>query len=294
MTASEICIADADISICAGDLHTVVNVKLDKFLVGQYHNYEQKFEEAKARLPMELRGVSIFRDLTAWVTPFALKAVNAQFKRLKCEPIVIVPCTGTFTKTMGLPCAHKIQERWYDRAGGNVLKLEDIHPHWRFTKPPQTRQATAGQEDNTAGDNNDEVTEVRGTPPETPSPSPEDRQLPDDILRVQEPAIVKSKGRPRGSLNKAWAAPSQSQRRRQIVFENSTQRTPSAFELTPDLPSSQVPDSQPPSTQRGGRGEGHQRGGRGGQRGGREGARGASTEGQISGVPASYMGSFQM
>jgi len=268
----------------------VVNVKLDKFLLGQYHNYEQKFEEAKARLPLELRGVSIFRDLIARVTPFALKAINAQFKRLKCEPTVIVPCIGTFTKTMGLSCAHKIQERWYDRAGGNVLKLEDIHPHWRFTKPPQTRQATMGQEDNTADDNNDKITKVRGTSPDTSSSPPADTQLPDDILRVQEPAIVKSKGRPRGSLNKAWAAPSQSQRRRQITLENSTQRTSSAFELTPDLPSSQVPDSQP-STQRGGGRGGRQRDGRGSQRGGRG---GTTMEGQISGVPTSYMGSFQM
>jgi len=276
----------------------VVNVKLDKFLTGQYHNYEQKFEEAKARLPQELRGLSIFRDLTAFVTPFALKAVNVQFKRLKSEPTAIVPCTGTFTKTMGLPCAHKIQERWYNRIGGNVLKLEDIHPHWRFAKPPQARQATAGQEDHAMG--GDDVTEVQGTPPGTPpppspSPSPKDRGLPDNILRVQEPAVVKSKGRPRGSLNKAWAAPSQSQRRRQIAFKNSTQRTSSAFELAPDLPSSQVPDSQPP-TQRGGRG-GRQRGARGTvrggyQRGGRGGAEGTAAEGQIAGVPTSYMGSF--
>jgi len=270
----------------------VVNVKLDKFFTGQYHNYEQKFEEAKARLPQELRGISILRDLTAFVTPFALKAVNAQFKRLKCEPTVIVPCTGTFTKTMGLPCAHKIQERWYDRASENVLKLEDIHPHWRFTKPPQTRQATAGQEDHAMGD--DDGTDVPGTPP----PPPKDGTLPDDILRVQEPAVVKPKGRPRGSLNKAWATSSQSQRRRQTAFENSTQRTSSAFELTPDLPSSQVPNSQPPTqSQRGGQG-GRQRGGRGvrggRQRGGRGGAGGTAAEGQIDEVPTFYMGSFQM
>lgn len=98
-------------SVCAGDLHTVVNAKLDKFLIGQYYNYEQKFEEAKARLPQELRGVSIFRDLIAFVISFALKLINAQFQRLKCEPTIIVSCIGTFTKTMGLPCAHKIQER---------------------------------------------------------------------------------------------------------------------------------------------------------------------------------------
>jgi hypothetical protein len=292
-------------SICAGDLHTMVNVKLDKFLTGQYHNYEQKFEEAKARLPQMLRGVSIFRDLTAFVTPFALKLVNAQFQCLKCEPTVIVSCTGTFTKTMGLPCAHKIQERWYDRAGGNILKLEDIHPHWRFTKPAQTRSATAGQEDHAMGGDDD--ADVPGTPPPPPEDAPpeddgshEDETLPDDILRVQEPAVVKRKGRPRGSLNKAWAAPSQSQRRRQQALDRSTQRDPSAFEYAPDLPSSQVPDSQP-STQRGGRG-GRQRGGRGsqrdvrggGQRGGRGGAGASTIEGQIADVPASYMGSFQM
>jgi hypothetical protein len=216
------------------------------------HNYEQKFEEAKARLPQELRGVSIFRDLTAFVTPFALKLVNAQFQRLKCEPTAIVSCTGTFTKTMGLPCAHKIQERWYDRAGGNILKLEDIHPHWRFTKPPQTRRATAGQEDHAmGGDDNAGVPGIQPPPPDD-NGSHEDETLPDDILRVQEPAVVKPKDRPRGLLNKAWAAPSQSQRRRQQTLDRSTQRDPSAFKYAPDLPSSQVPDSQP-STQRGGR-----------------------------------------
>ncbi len=141
---------------------------------------------------------------------------------------------------MGPPRAHKTQERWYDRAGGNVLKLEDIHPHWRFTKPPQRRAAEQVNQEDHAMDG-DDVTEVQGTPPGTPSPPPEARSIPDNILRVQEPAIVKSRGRPRGSLKKAWAAPSQSQRRRQVALENSTQRTPSAFELTPDLPSSQVP-----------------------------------------------------
>jgi len=79
------------VGICAVDLYTVVNVKLANFLIGQYHNYEQIFEEAKARLPQELRGVSILRDLTAFVTPLALKAVNAQFKRLMCESTAIVP-----------------------------------------------------------------------------------------------------------------------------------------------------------------------------------------------------------
>ena len=41
----------------------MMNVKLDKFLIDQYHNYEQKFEKTKTRLSLELRDVFIFRDL---------------------------------------------------------------------------------------------------------------------------------------------------------------------------------------------------------------------------------------
>lgn len=47
---------------------------------------------------------------------------------------------------------------------------------------------------------------VSGIPPpssEDALSEHEDETLPDDILRVQEPTIVKSKGRPRDSLNKA-------------------------------------------------------------------------------------------
>ncbi len=71
-----------------------------------------------------------------------------------------------------------------------------------------------GQENNIANDNNDEITKMRETLLEISSSSLADKQLPKDILRVQELVIVKSKGRSRGSLNKAWATPSQSQRRR--------------------------------------------------------------------------------
>ncbi|KAL9045123.1 MAG: hypothetical protein Q9214_001792 [Letrouitia sp. 1 TL-2023] len=41
---------------------------------------------------------------------------------------------------MGLPCAHKIEERIMelpDRSG--FLRLEDIHGHWRFHPPEYTR-----------------------------------------------------------------------------------------------------------------------------------------------------------
>ena len=280
---------------------------------GQYHNYEQRIEEAKTRLPQELWGVAIFRDLNGRVNPYALKLVNEQFKRLKSEPTAIVRCTGVFRTTMGLPCAHEIQTRWYDRAGGGLLKLEDIHPHWHFVKPPRPRLMTAEQEqeqnNHTMGGNSlDDATIIPGTPSiVSPSPSPQplpsppptdDSDLPYDLLRVNEPAIVRPKGRPKGAPNKAWAPPklTQAQKRLQQQYENSTRRALSAFELTPDLPSSQVPDSQPSQSQRGRGGRGGRgregRGSRGGR--GRGGFTGDAGSSQIEGVPASYMGAFQL
>jgi hypothetical protein len=177
---------------------------------------------------------------------------------------------------------------------GGVLKLTDLHRHWLYAKPPRVAARRAEeQEDHTMNGDEDDADadiEVRGTPPADMPPPPR-RQ----ILQIQEPAIVKAKGRPRGAPNRLWAGaapprPTASQRRRQQAFEASTQREPSGFELTPELPSSQVPDSQPQS-QRGGL----QPGGRGGrQRGGRGGGRGGVAEGRNAGVPAFYMGSFRM
>ena len=247
-----------ELQFSTGDLHTVVHMKLSKFLKGQYHNYVQQLEEAKARLPIRLRGVPIFRDITAWVTSFALLKIHDQYKRLACEATAISKCTGTFTRTMGLPCAHKIQERWYDRAGGDVLKLEDMHPHWRFIKPSSQAQV---HEEETVSET------MPKTPPGTPPPFtavtayPGDPQPINGLLSVAEPSVVKAKDRPRDALNKEWTGAPQrlsaSQRQHQQALENSTQRDPSAFEYASELPSMQVPNSQ--ASQRDG--------GRGGRRG---------------------------
>ncbi|KAL8814797.1 MAG: hypothetical protein Q9191_008517, partial [Dirinaria sp. TL-2023a] len=88
---------------------------------------------------------------------------------LCCESTAVPACTGIFNETMRLPCAHKIQERWYDRASGGVLKLENFHPHWRYTKPSEQ-----------------EYTEEIEVPETAP---PTSRRLSADILRVQEPAV---------------------------------------------------------------------------------------------------------
>jgi hypothetical protein len=88
---------------------------------------------------------------------------------------------------MGLPCAHIIQDR---RQQKEDIHLSDIHLHWHFTRP------------------------TRPTRPDLDAP----RAVELGPLLVHEPAVVKPKGRPPGSKNKAKPA-------------SSTIRDPSFFEL---------------------------------------------------------------
>lgn len=159
-----------------------------------------------------------------------------QYLRVADKPTAIVTCTKIFTTTIGLPCAYCIQNCFYNQAGGRVLKLEDIHSYWRFVKSLRhaTRQAKKQENNYTNDDNNDRAIDVDSTS----SPI----ILEGDILRVQEPAIVKVKGRPAGGLNRVWARASQrltAAQRRQRAFHESTQREPSDFEYA----QTQIPDS---------------------------------------------------
>ncbi len=58
-----------------GDLHTVTG-KLDKLFIDQYHNYNGKIEEAKARLSKKLRNRPFLRELTAFVSSVTLDMVT--------------------------------------------------------------------------------------------------------------------------------------------------------------------------------------------------------------------------
>ena len=75
-----------------------------------------------------------------------------------------------------------------------VIKLDDIHPHWRYQKPQVTAEGL------------EEVVEAL--------------ENVDPLLRVRDPAVVRTKGRPAGSGNK----------RKTAEHERSTHRDLSGFE----------------------------------------------------------------
>ncbi len=96
--------------------------------MNQRHDYIAIIQMTKIRLSFRLRA-SILRDLVAHVTPFALHKVIEQYNLITITEESLSPCINVFTRTLSLPCAHRIQRRMNDTAGGEVLKIEDIHSH---------------------------------------------------------------------------------------------------------------------------------------------------------------------
>ena len=176
-------------------------------LNNERQTYKIALEEAKNRCPIHCKK-PVFRDLFTKVSPFALKKVLPHY--LKVLNKDMKPCTKYFTTTMGLPCAHVIEQRMSEAAG--VLMIEDIHPHWLLEKAiPRSDQAP---EDDSDADSSSEIdSDVVIDPTDL------------ELLHVNDPARVKPRGRPSGARNK-----SKKKRTHQEAFEDSTQREPSQFE----------------------------------------------------------------
>nr|KAJ0198150.1 hypothetical protein LSAT_V11C700356530 [Lactuca sativa] len=89
-----------------------------------------EFNEIKVKLANEKIKVllkcdtPVFRELLYHLSHFALKEIHIQYEKIYGT---MVPCTGHFMATMGLPFAHKIQHLL-----GMKLSLNLIHPYWRI------------------------------------------------------------------------------------------------------------------------------------------------------------------
>ncbi len=236
-----------ELETSVGDLKSVVD-SLELLLIDPCHVYIGAIQVAKTRLPFRLR-VPILRDLIAYATSSALHKVVKQYNLITLTEGPLPRCTNVFTTTLRLPCAHRIQNRIYDRAGGEVLKIEDVHPHWHFEgsaamfpMPEPTLEATPEPSD---VEMNDEDTS-----------SPHLPGLANPLLQVQTPAIIRPKGRPVGAKGRRGV-------RRQQESEDFTQRDTSQYEHV--LAAQQHEEQQ--QQWRRGRGRGSTRA-RGGQRGG--------------------------
>lgn len=103
-------ILKSKLGVFIGELFTVVT-NIDFLLWNQHQNYIIALGEAKNNTPIVLNGGNtiIYRDLTPYITLFALFKIHTQYRRLvdKSQPLPL--CTQKFTSTMGLPCVHRIE-----------------------------------------------------------------------------------------------------------------------------------------------------------------------------------------
>ncbi|CAG8684056.1 1856_t:CDS:1, partial [Gigaspora rosea] len=71
----------------------------------------------------------LYANIRGKVSAFAINKINEQYQKVKHataqEPLP--SCTGTFLKTMGLPCAHTIISLLEN---DQPLMLHNIHEHW--------------------------------------------------------------------------------------------------------------------------------------------------------------------
>ena len=177
-----------------GDLKSVVD-NLELMLMNQCHDYIGAIQMAQTRLPFRLPA-PILRDLIAYVTPYALHRIIEQYDLITITEGPLPPCTNVFTGTMGLPCAHRIQERISDIAGGGVLRIENIHPHWRFMGSAEESSSESSEEstpesipEETPSESIDvEMNYDNSTPLVSPLSNP---ALSNPLLRVQNPAVVR-------------------------------------------------------------------------------------------------------
>ena len=126
---------------------------------------------------------------------------------------------------MKLSCAYKIQEQWYDQTGEEVLKLENIHSHWRYFKEQnieaseQEKNENIASENKTSSSTHEDVSNAINVEISKRSSSLMIRFsiIREALLRIQEPTIMKFKERSKDLLNQAWSKmsrPSISQRRK--------------------------------------------------------------------------------
>ena len=156
---------------------------------------------------------------------------------------------------MKLSCAYKIQERWYDQANKKVLKLENIHSHWRYFKEQnieaseQKKNKNIAFENETSSSTHEDVSNAINVEISKTSSSLMIRFsiIREVLLRIQELTIMKFKERSKDSLNQTWSKtsrPSISQRRKQKTFKCFTRRESSEFKYNSKFSATQISEIQ--------------------------------------------------
>lgn len=104
------------------DLFTAWN-RIKQALLNQLAELRANQACQQIRTPLDLSG-PLFSTIRGWVSHEALRKVDQQRRRLEGD---IPACTGAFTRSQGLPCAHTLRPLIEDCL---PLQLHHFHSHW--------------------------------------------------------------------------------------------------------------------------------------------------------------------
>jgi hypothetical protein len=170
-----------------GDLKGVFT-KLRLFWDAQHIAIESTQAQQQIK-PRHSTNIPLFAAVLGRVHSFALHKITQEVTRLPLSGPPRSECSCTIRQSFGLPCHHEI---WEIKAINRTIQLEDIHPHWYFTRE-------------------DEATSLELSRP----------------LPVLNPLVIQGRGRPRGALG-GVVRPTNT-RREPSSFENPPSSAPPAF-----------------------------------------------------------------
>lgn len=97
-------------------------------------NYRVFLDVVKQRLFNELKKF-LYRNFKTYVIFFALKKIDKHYKKLlnaQNNNRKLFVCTKSFNNTISLSCVHIIKKRFANAISEKILKISNVHFHWRF------------------------------------------------------------------------------------------------------------------------------------------------------------------
>jgi hypothetical protein len=96
-------------------------------LVNQHSEFDGAIVHNKTRTPHTARD-PFYTQLIGRISNYALGRLWDQ-RHLLSKPESLPHCSHSFMQSMGLPCAHQMQQQLKENG---TLTIDDIHPHWHF------------------------------------------------------------------------------------------------------------------------------------------------------------------
>lgn len=116
------------IGASSGDL-LIVFERISQALQAQHATLEHNFKRDQIERPV-ISLHQIYTNIVTRTSQYSIRLISEQVTKAKraTEIAPLPPCTNTFIRTMGLPCAHRISSLL---ESNKAILLTDIHPFWR-------------------------------------------------------------------------------------------------------------------------------------------------------------------